>query len=68
MWGDAPWPQSRPWPTDWTENTVEARMSAFDPQQTISSAFAWGAVVTIGCAAVAAGGMLAVAKWFGGAR
>lgn len=43
-------------------------MSAFDPQQTISSAFAWGAVVTIGCAAVAAGGMLAVAKWFGGAR
>lgn len=48
MWGDAPWPQSRPWPTDWTENTVDARMSAYDPQQMVSSAFAWGAVVTIG--------------------
>lgn len=68
MWGDAPWPQSRPWPTDWTENTVDARMSAYDPQQMVSSAFAWGAVVTIGCAAVAAGGLLAVAKWFGGER
>lgn len=68
MWGDAPWPQSRPWPTDWTENTMEARMPALDPTQTVSAAFMWGAVVTMGAAAVAAGGMLAVAKWFGGAR
>lgn len=68
MWGDDPWPMSRPWPTNWTENTVEQRGLAYDPQQIVSSAFAWGAVVTIGCAAAAAGGMLAVAKWFGGAR
>lgn len=43
-------------------------MPALDPTQTVSAAFMWGAVVTMGAAAVAAGGMLAVAKWFGGAR
>lgn len=69
MWGDEPWPQSRPWPADWTENSMEARMAPpFDPQRAVSEAFVWGAVVTMGAAAVAAGGMLAVAKWFGGAR
>lgn len=68
MWWDEPWPMSRPWPTDWTENTVQSRGMAYDPQQTIASGFAMGAVITIGCAAVVAGGMLAAAKWFGGAR
>lgn len=72
MRADEPWPQSRPWPTTWTENTVAARgltmEPTMDPQQAVSSLFAWGAVVTIGCAAVAAGGLLAVAKWFGGER
>lgn len=71
MRADEPWPQSRPWPTTWTENTVAARGLAMEPpaeEQAIVSLLVWSAVTLVGGAAVVAGGLLAVAKWFGGER
>lgn len=63
-----PW-TTRPWPTaHWTENTLEGRGTMLDPQETISHLIAWTAVALISAAAVAAGGLLAAAKWVGGDR
>ncbi len=72
MWGDAPWPQSRPWPTTWTENTVQARglsmEPTMEPEQAIASLLAWSAVTLVAGAAITASALLAAAKWFGGDR
>lgn len=65
-----PWPQSRPWPTDWKENTVKARgfypEPDYSPQRVVNSLLVWSAATLVGSAAVVAGGILVVAKWVGG--